>query len=279
MADSTIQGLIPIDELEKDDLFPIWDNSAGNDNTKKATALQMAKFVGSAGLSSVNITSNTKDFVISIEGKELQDAMTLNITALVEITGSENDVLTIAYNGGEAKNIKVNKDGVLSDYVPFNVDSSWKFLQAFTSLDVKYIENLDCWIVVGNPVVISNSSGTSGYTIYSDGTIGYSKEQTENYALGVRVAGSFSNAFFNIGEDTKVTLPNKMLILLRVWDITNGNSCIVSGFYQRNVLNRPAVVSTNGINLTGNNQYGTFNFSGLNSTPSNNKYEFFYKLI
>ncbi|MCQ2589301.1 MAG: hypothetical protein MJ179_02650 [Treponema sp.] len=169
MADSTIQGLIPIDELEKDDLFPIWDNSAGNDNTKKATALQMAKFVGSAGLSSVNITSNTKDFVISIEGKELQDAMTLNITALVEITGSENDVLTIAYNGGEAKNIKVNKDGVLADYVPFNVDSSWKFLQAFTSLDVKYIENLDCWIVVGNPVVFSNSSSTSGYTIYADG--------------------------------------------------------------------------------------------------------------
>lgn len=138
----------------------------------------------------------------------------------------------------------------------------------------------------GSKLIITNSdvrqavtSSTNGYTIYSDGTIGYSKEQTENYALGVRVAGSFSNVFFNIGEDTKVTLSNKMLILLRVWDITNGNNCIVSGFYQRNVLNSPAVVSTNGINLTGNNQYGTFNFSGLNSTPSNNKYEFFYKLI
>ena len=78
--------------------------------------------------------------------------------------------LSITYNNVSIP-VKVTKNGTLIDILARNIQTNmWKYLQAYTTLELIYQSNYDgqgnpAFIVVGNPIVLSSSD----YTIYADG--------------------------------------------------------------------------------------------------------------
>lgn len=93
-------------------------------------------------------------------------------------------VLVISYNGVNVT-VKAPKDGSLIDYVAKAVGSSYYYCQAYTTLELLY--NGTNFVIVGNPVVISNAD----YTIYTDGSIEYTK-------------GKIDSLFTALGQCTKL---------------------------------------------------------------------------
>ena len=65
---------------------------------------------------------------------------------------------------GTNYNVKVGKDGSLANFVAANVSGAYKYLQAYTTLELAFDGTQ--FIIIGNPVVISNAD----YTIYTDGS-------------------------------------------------------------------------------------------------------------
>lgn len=91
-----------------------------------------------------------------------------------------SDVVTLNYCNTGAKKIFARKDGeviVLGNKV---IGSDSVFFQELTDLNLIYLKDLDGgnggWLIMGNPVLISNSSETSGFLYYADGTSVYNKQ-------------------------------------------------------------------------------------------------------
>ena len=100
----------------------------------------------------------------AITGKSLVSGASIKIMFTSDITGSDTStVLSLTYNG-TAYNVKVGKNGSLSNFVASEVSSgTYKYLQAYTTLELAFDGTQ--FIIIGNPVVLSSAD----YTIYADG--------------------------------------------------------------------------------------------------------------
>lgn len=148
----TIHQLDEIERLATNDEIPIWDNSASE--TKKVPTSEIKSLV-------IIATSTT------VTGAKLMSGSVVKILFTSAITGSDTTTgLSISYNGTSYA-IKVGKNGSLASFVASNISGTYTYLQAYTTLELAFDGTQ--FIVIGNPVVISNSD----YTIYADGSITY----------------------------------------------------------------------------------------------------------
>lgn len=275
MADSTLLNLLEIDGASNDDFALIWDSSAVNENNNKKIKFErIAEYVGQVGQVDFNVTTNSKDIVVSAK-KQLVDGLVLSLTFLTDILGSSaDDFMTINYNLQGQKTIKVGKDGSLSDFKPVSISDSFKFLQAFTTLQCKYVEAQDCFLIVGNPVVLSDSSSTSGYTIYSDGTTVYPKNvvdskfsSKEPFVIRLKYTSSTSGVLNDIANAIG---PNSFANYTALITVSKSVSFAsgTDGFitllinYARNKYAHAQTIASSGMSLSAINQYSTFTISG-----------------
>lgn len=102
----------------------------------------------------------------AITGKSLVSGASIKIMFTSDITGSNTStVLSLTYNG-TAYNVKVGKNGSLSNFVASEVSTGvYKYVQAYTTLELAFDGSQ--FIIIGNPVVLSSAD----YTIYADGKI------------------------------------------------------------------------------------------------------------
>ena len=101
----------------------------------------------------------------TITGSPLKTGRIVRVYFTVTLTASNTtDPLILKYNNTNIT-VKIAKDGSLSNYVAFSVDSTYKYLQAYTTLELLY--NGTNFVVMGNPVVLSSAS----YTIFANATI------------------------------------------------------------------------------------------------------------
>ena len=100
----------------------------------------------------------------AITGKSLVSGASIKIMFTSDITGSNTStVLSLTYNG-TAYNVKVGKNGSLSNFVASEVSTGvYKYVQAYTTLELAFDGSQ--FIIIGNPVVLSSAD----YTIYADG--------------------------------------------------------------------------------------------------------------
>lgn len=100
----------------------------------------------------------------AITGKSLVSGASIKIMFTSDITGlNTSTVLSLTYNG-TAYNVKVGKNGSLSNFVASEVSSgTYKYVQAYTTLELAFDGSQ--FIIIGNPVVLSSAD----YTIYADG--------------------------------------------------------------------------------------------------------------
>ena len=108
----------------------------------------------------------------AITGKSLVSGASIKIMFTSDITGSNTStVLSLTYNG-TAYNVKVGKNGSLSNFVASEVSTGvYKYVQAYTTLELAFDGSQ--FIIIGNPVVLSSAD----YTIYADGR----KSERKNY--------------------------------------------------------------------------------------------------
>lgn len=100
------------------------------------------------------------------------DSIQLLFTADISDTNATGGVtpLAITYNNVSVP-LKVSKNGVLTDIFAHEILTNiWKYLQAYTVLDLIYLSDYDgngnpAFIVKGNPILLSSSD----YTIYANG--------------------------------------------------------------------------------------------------------------
>lgn len=99
-----------------------------------------------------------------ITGKTLVSGASNKIMFTADISGSNTTtVLSLTYNG-IAYNVKVGKNGALSNFVASEVSTGvYKYVQAYTTLELAFDGSQ--FIIIGNPVVLSSED----YTIYADG--------------------------------------------------------------------------------------------------------------
>jgi hypothetical protein len=115
----------------------------------------------------------------TIKGAELFQGCSIKVLFTSAITGSNTtSPLTINYNNVDIT-VKVGKNGALADFVAYNTGSGFVYCQAYTTLELLFDGNN--FVIMGNPVVISNSD----YTVYADGSITYTKTR-EDALLGLR---------------------------------------------------------------------------------------------
>lgn len=75
---------------------------------------------------------------------------------------------TLIFNG---ISVKVNKGGSLIPIPYHTIDGTNKILQKYTVLEMYYDDSESCWVVIGNPEVITYTSETVSYRIKADGLI------------------------------------------------------------------------------------------------------------
>ena len=100
----------------------------------------------------------------TLTGKSLLSGSSIKVMFTADIAGSNTStVLSLTYNG-TAYNVKVGKNGALSNFVASEVSSGvYKYVQAYTTLELAFDGSQ--FVIIGNPVVLSSAD----YTIYADG--------------------------------------------------------------------------------------------------------------
>ena len=101
----------------------------------------------------------------TLTGKSLLSGSSIKVMFTADIAGSNTStVLSLTYNG-TAYNVKVGKNGALSNFVASEVSSGvYKYVQAYTTLELAFDGSQ--FVIIGNPVVLSSAD----YTIYADGS-------------------------------------------------------------------------------------------------------------
>lgn len=108
-----------------------------------------------------SLTVTTASSVVN--GAPVRIGSTVRVLFTQDITGAANTGLVLTYNGVGIP-VMAGKNGSLGALLPFDVGGgTYKYLQAYTTLEMTYDGTQ--FIVLGNPVVISNSD----YTVYTDG--------------------------------------------------------------------------------------------------------------
>ena len=101
----------------------------------------------------------------TVTGAPLKTGNVVRIHFTADLTAQNNTTaLTLNYNGVNY-NVKIPKNGALADYVAFKRSSTYKYLQAYTTLELLY--DGTNFVLIGNPVVWSGS----GFTIFANATI------------------------------------------------------------------------------------------------------------
>lgn len=160
MANYTINNIPNVaDDVENSDILPIWKS-----DEEKTAQVPVSKFMAGT---KVTFASST-----TVTGNTLASGDVLRIMFTSALTGSDTTTgLTITYNGTPYA-VKVCKQGALADFVATEIDSSYYYLQAYTTLELAF--NGGAFVIIGNPVVLSSDD----YTIYADGKKEY---QFPNY--------------------------------------------------------------------------------------------------
>ena len=153
----------------------------------------------------------------AITGKSLVSGASIKIMFTSDITGSNTStVLSLTYNG-TAYNVKVGKNGSLSNFVASEVSTGvYKYVQAYTTLELAFDGSQ--FIIIGNPVVLSSAD----YTIYADGTTTYKS------AIMTTMGGKTGIVYGTtaVKDETDVTLPiefkniNYVIIAWYKWNDT-----------------------------------------------------------
>lgn len=128
-------------------------------------------------------------------------------------TDDNTGELTLAINSLGIKKIFVPKDGEAAQIAGTTVDrgdgrgSKYWFAQPLTKFEVEYDPELDegngGWLVTNNPIVLSNSSSTNGYTVYSDGKI---RQCLKALSTGIT---SYSDSWVTVNVSFPITMPDK----------------------------------------------------------------------
>jgi hypothetical protein len=128
-----------------------------------------------------------------VNGASVRVGSTVRVLFTQDITGAANTGLVLTYNGVSIP-VMVGKNGSLGALLPFDVGGgTYKYLQAYTTLEMTYDGTQ--FIVLGNPVVISNSD----YTVYTDGKITQRLSYTHNEIVNGLYSKQFNlNQLFNI---------------------------------------------------------------------------------
>ena len=162
------------------------------------TDLILVEHANGAGYKLTGAELNKRNQVIiasskTITGTPLKTGNVVRVLFTAELTAANaSTTLVITYNSVNY-NVKVCKDGALVNYTPFLIGSTYKYCQAYTTLE--FIYDGTNFIVLGNPVVISSSD----YTIYPDGTYNY----TTNYINPIHITlanNSSSSKIFLLGK-------------------------------------------------------------------------------
>lgn len=131
-----------------------------------APTAQSTKPVKSGGIFAANavIMANNK----TLSGVAISAGSVVRVLFTAALTGSNSTTgLTLTYNGN-AYAVKVGKNGALANFLANNIDGSYIYCQAYTTLELMFDGSQ--FIIMGNPAVISSAD----YTIYTDGSIIYS---------------------------------------------------------------------------------------------------------
>lgn len=181
MANKTINQIEnTVTSVAGGDYLPIWDTSAGK--TGKITRSNLVSGLQSTLTFDNYPTRNSSNpaksggifsanAVIMASSTTITNAPTIASGSIIRvmftsaITGSDTTTaLSLSYNGTSYP-VKVGKQGSLSNFVASYVNSTYTYLQAYTTLELAFDGTQ--FIIIGNPVVLSSSD----YTIYADGSL------------------------------------------------------------------------------------------------------------
>lgn len=195
----------------------------------------------------------------AITGKSLVSGASIKIMFTSDITGSNTStVLSLTYNG-TAYNVKVGKNGSLSNFVASEVSTGvYKYVQAYTTLELAFDGSQ--FIIIGNPVVLSSTD----YTIYADGkgvvnavASGNMNAVTSNGVADIQdykhLVRSY-NSSYNAGQTKTLTqdLANNTNYLIICRGANTSYHFI--GYYFKTTFNEEIIeLSKNAINVSINN--------------------------
>ena len=168
----------------------------------------------------------------TITGKTIVSGSTIKIMFTADLSGSDTTTaLSLIYNG-TSYNVKVGKNGSLSNFTASEVSSGvYKYLQAYTTLELAFDGTQ--FIIAGNPLVLSGS----GYEIYADGMGKVNEVAADN------MNSVTSNAVVKSFEITTVYNPNNRIIVVKPKDI----ELFVFTFYGCTITEMAGAISTLGI--------------------------------
>lgn len=152
----------------------------------------------------------------TVTGASLYTGATLKVLFTAQIAGADtSSALIITYNGTPYA-VKTAKDGSLIDFTAKASGNDFVYCQAYTTLELMF--DGTNFIIIGNPVVISNSD----YTVYADGSITYKNTViTKMEGKTCLVSGTIA-----VTNETDITLPvifkdtNYVIIAWYKWNDT-----------------------------------------------------------
>lgn len=153
-----------------------------------------------SGVCSTAATTAAKEVTLTTRAFRLIDGVSVRI--LFTYASTVNNGHTLNINGTGAKSIKVYKSESLIDIPRKSAkwkgssSATYKIWDAGTVIDFIYSQTNDCWVVSGNPVLLSYSTtGTShnSYRVYADGY----KEQWGKAAHNSEATISYDISFTN----------------------------------------------------------------------------------
>lgn len=157
---STVPALNPTGDILDTDLLMI---THANGTSEKMTGANFNK------RNQIIIASN-----LTITGAPLHSGNVVRVYFTADIAGANGtSAMVINYNGTNY-NVKAPSNGSLKNFTASSVDGAYKYLQAYTTLELLFDGTQ--FVIIGNPVVISSAD----YTIYTDGSTEYTKTGTDN---------------------------------------------------------------------------------------------------
>jgi hypothetical protein len=135
----------------------------------------------------------------TVSGPGLHAGSTVRIYFSSAITAlNASTALVINYNNMNVT-VKAPKDGSLIDYVAKAVGNDFIYCQAHTTLELLY--NGTNFVIIGNPVVVSNSD----YTIYADGLKAYNSEISNFSHNAISGSIAYKNGYYKTWSEVTLT--------------------------------------------------------------------------
>ncbi len=180
---TTIPVLDPVTDINDSDLVMV-TNAQGLSYTINGAELEKRNKI----IMAENIT---------VTGAPLKAGRCVRIYFSADITANDgNSVMQINYNNVNYY-VKVPKDGALSNFVAHAVGNTYKYVQAHTTLEFLVVGNQQDgfqFVIIGNPVVISNSD----YSIQADGSITYTRSGVFKTTVGRYRANTGNSVLRNL---------------------------------------------------------------------------------